>query len=83
MAFQVEGWSSKVLVTLVAALIGWTAFENVQSYAFRAAGGRCTTARCNWIEKIVDELKDEDRRLQLQIDNIRGLTMALDLEIPE
>jgi hypothetical protein len=73
-----ETWSKKILGTLLGMMIAFTAYEMIQSFAFRSGGERCNAQRCGWIEDELGEHITEDVRLQLQIDvveeQIRELT---------
>jgi len=37
-----NGWATKILISLVTMLVAWTAYEAIQTHAFRTAGGRFT-----------------------------------------
>ena len=84
------GWAGRVLAVMLTMLVGWTAYENVQSMIFRNKGDRCTAGMCAQLDTrimsntqrmefnaemylpILDELKIEVKRLQLQIDRLQG-----------
>lgn len=65
-----ENWARGILALIFFGLAAWTAVENMESYAFRNAGSRCTGDRCSWIEGSITSHGAEDLRLQLQIDTL-------------
>jgi len=65
-------WSKTVLAAIAAMLMGWVAYETLLSYSFRHQGERCNSQRCSTIEKQMERLDLEDKRLQIQIDRLEG-----------